>query len=471
MRIRDLLDRTVARRRRSARQRDVVLGARRRRARAAARRGHRVRSRADLHDPRVLPPHPDRGRVRGAPAVRSDAGRRRGRVRRRVRVAAARAVRARVAGSRAARARTSSGAAPSTSCASCCSSARAPMHACAARLRSRRARSRSRGAARDARHAGAARAAAARRCRWKGKQRAGAPGWLDDDRRARSTMRTATRSCAASLACVRRHARATRASSYERVVEARRRTRRGRGAARRDPARCRSTRRSRAELLPHVIERIGTDKAEHGMFDYDDMLELVRDALHGPRGAELATRLRTRMPWVMIDEFQDTDPVQWDIFRTVWMHAEAQRPDDRRRSEAGDLRLPRRRRRDVHGRARRAAAQRRDARRRSTSTAARPQPLVDAVNADPRRHAADAAARQDDHVRPAGARRAATSRATSARAAGHGVPHAGRASATTNRDALARAIGAEIERLRATPPAWQSRGKRAAVLARPRAWC
>ena len=28
----------------------------------------------------------------------------------------------------------------------------------------------------------------------------------------------------------------------------------------------------------------------------------------GPRGAELAARLRARTPWVMIDEFQDTDP-------------------------------------------------------------------------------------------------------------------------------------------------------------------
>jgi exodeoxyribonuclease V beta subunit len=78
-----------------------------------------------------------------------------------------------------------------------------------------------------------------------------------------------------------------------------------------------------AELLPRILERIGTDKSERGLFDYDDMLVLVAEALNGSRGAELATRLRTRMPWVMIDEFQDTDPVQWQIFRTVWMNAGA----------------------------------------------------------------------------------------------------------------------------------------------------
>jgi exodeoxyribonuclease V beta subunit len=78
-----------------------------------------------------------------------------------------------------------------------------------------------------------------------------------------------------------------------------------------------------AEMLPPLIARIIADKAERGLFDYDDMLQLVWRALRGPRKDELAARLRTRTPWVMIDEFQDTDPVQWNIFRSVWMHAGA----------------------------------------------------------------------------------------------------------------------------------------------------
>lgn len=79
-----------------------------------------------------------------------------------------------------------------------------------------------------------------------------------------------------------------------------------------------------AAFLPKILERIVADKAEHGLFDYDDMLDLVWDALKDERrGPELATRLRTRMPWAMIDEFQDTDPVQWGIFRTVWVNAAA----------------------------------------------------------------------------------------------------------------------------------------------------
>jgi exodeoxyribonuclease V beta subunit len=76
-------------------------------------------------------------------------------------------------------------------------------------------------------------------------------------------------------------------------------------------------------FLPPVLERVAEDKAEHGQFDYDDMLALVHRALHDERGAELAARLRERTPWVMIDEFQDTDPTQWGIFRAVWLHDEA----------------------------------------------------------------------------------------------------------------------------------------------------
>lgn len=74
-----------------------------------------------------------------------------------------------------------------------------------------------------------------------------------------------------------------------------------------------------AQFLEPVVARVERDKAVRGQLDYQDMLVLVREALIGPRGGEIAARLRSRMPWVLIDEFQDTDEVQWEIFRTVWM--------------------------------------------------------------------------------------------------------------------------------------------------------
>jgi exodeoxyribonuclease V beta subunit len=74
-----------------------------------------------------------------------------------------------------------------------------------------------------------------------------------------------------------------------------------------------------SSFLPPVLERIGIDKRERGQFDYQDMLRLVHGVLlDAERGPILAARLRRRHPWALIDEFQDTDPVQWDIFHRVW---------------------------------------------------------------------------------------------------------------------------------------------------------
>jgi len=55
------------------------------------------------------------------------------------------------------------------------------------------------------------------------------------------------------------------------------------------------------------------------VLDYDDLLVLLRDALTDPdTGAAAAQRVRERYRIVMVDEFQDTDPVQWDILRTAF---------------------------------------------------------------------------------------------------------------------------------------------------------
>jgi exodeoxyribonuclease V beta subunit len=72
-------------------------------------------------------------------------------------------------------------------------------------------------------------------------------------------------------------------------------------------------------FLPAIEARLIRRKARRGLFDYQDMLALVWGVLDGPRGDELAARLRARHPWAMIDEFQDTDPLQWKIFRRVWL--------------------------------------------------------------------------------------------------------------------------------------------------------
>lgn len=60
-------------------------------------------------------------------------------------------------------------------------------------------------------------------------------------------------------------------------------------------------------------------KRARRVLDYDDLLVLLRDALVDPQtGPAAAERVRSRYRVVMVDEFQDTDQVQWEILRTAF---------------------------------------------------------------------------------------------------------------------------------------------------------
>ncbi len=72
------------------------------------------------------------------------------------------------------------------------------------------------------------------------------------------------------------------------------------------------------ELLPRIVARLGERKSERGHFDFDDMLRTLREALLAPGGAALIDELRRRYRYALVDEFQDTDRAQWDIFRTLF---------------------------------------------------------------------------------------------------------------------------------------------------------
>ncbi|MFM8359677.1 MAG: UvrD-helicase domain-containing protein, partial [Verrucomicrobiota bacterium] len=54
---------------------------------------------------------------------------------------------------------------------------------------------------------------------------------------------------------------------------------------------------------------------------FDDLLTRVRDALRGPGGGALRAVLRRRYGAALIDEFQDTDPVQFEIFERAFTPA------------------------------------------------------------------------------------------------------------------------------------------------------
>jgi exodeoxyribonuclease V beta subunit len=76
-------------------------------------------------------------------------------------------------------------------------------------------------------------------------------------------------------------------------------------------------------FLARVVSRLERLKRDEGLLDYDDMIGQVAQALDGPRGPELAGALRSRFRCALIDEFQDTDDVQWKIFRTVFVEGAA----------------------------------------------------------------------------------------------------------------------------------------------------
>lgn len=52
--------------------------------------------------------------------------------------------------------------------------------------------------------------------------------------------------------------------------------------------------------------------------NHDDMLTRLRDALRGPDGEQLAATIRQQYPIALVDEFQDTDPVQYEIFNRIY---------------------------------------------------------------------------------------------------------------------------------------------------------
>ncbi len=72
-------------------------------------------------------------------------------------------------------------------------------------------------------------------------------------------------------------------------------------------------------FLPRVRERLQLRKKALGLLDYDDMLLGVLEALQGKDAGVLTAALRRRWTHALVDEFQDTDPVQWEIFRRIFV--------------------------------------------------------------------------------------------------------------------------------------------------------
>ncbi|WP_245717274.1 UvrD-helicase domain-containing protein [Nocardia jejuensis] len=56
-----------------------------------------------------------------------------------------------------------------------------------------------------------------------------------------------------------------------------------------------------------------------GLRDFDDLLVLLHEVLADPEhGPQACARIRSRFRVALVDEFQDTDPLQWDILRRAF---------------------------------------------------------------------------------------------------------------------------------------------------------
>lgn len=74
-----------------------------------------------------------------------------------------------------------------------------------------------------------------------------------------------------------------------------------------------------ARALVDVRAAVRKEKRQQALLGFDDLLSRLDDALQQPGGEQLAQAIRQRYPVALIDEFQDTDPLQYRIFRTLYI--------------------------------------------------------------------------------------------------------------------------------------------------------
>ena len=79
---------------------------------------------------------------------------------------------------------------------------------------------------------------------------------------------------------------------------------------------------ARLDILRHaaqwVAARFADEQARRAQMGFNDLLTRLDAALAGPNGARLAEVIRTQFPVALIDEFQDTDEIQYRIFDAIY---------------------------------------------------------------------------------------------------------------------------------------------------------
>src|SRR5207244_2431313 len=66
---------------------------------------------------------------------------------------------------------------------------------------------------------------------------------------------------------------------------------------------------------------------ERGLQSFEDMLTGLEESLdpeRSPQASALCACLRKRFQCAVVDEFQDTDPIQWSIFKRIFVEGTSQ---------------------------------------------------------------------------------------------------------------------------------------------------
>ncbi|MFP3019339.1 MAG: exodeoxyribonuclease V subunit beta [Arsenophonus sp.] len=73
-----------------------------------------------------------------------------------------------------------------------------------------------------------------------------------------------------------------------------------------------------SKAIINIRQTILKEKRRRGEIGFDDLLSHLDLALNSEDGEKLANKIRNHYPVVMLDEFQDTDPQQYRIFKRIY---------------------------------------------------------------------------------------------------------------------------------------------------------
>jgi exodeoxyribonuclease V beta subunit len=73
-----------------------------------------------------------------------------------------------------------------------------------------------------------------------------------------------------------------------------------------------------SEFFAWALREMKRRKVQRNVLSFDDLLTRLDEALSGENGEALAGVIRERFKAALVDEFQDTDPVQYSIFQKIY---------------------------------------------------------------------------------------------------------------------------------------------------------